>query len=202
MNKIDSPEERLLKHLRQAKLQNPGDRNLVSGSKNSVTVAFASSRANERSVFPLLDSFLVLISLCLAGYIGYIYLASQKKVVDFPQKSDAVTAFANEQIIVKQPRPFSVYEQKLSQRDIFESPLQSIRDRNNPSLPEPQTFGRTLKLVGIILDEEKEAVIEDLQDRQTYFLKTGDEIHSAVVQDIREGKVTLQYDEEIIELVQ
>ena len=49
------------------------------------------------------------------------------------------------------------------------------------------------RVVGIILDRDPQAVLQDRQQNRSVFVHKGDHVASFVVKDIREGKVVLSY---------
>ena len=63
-----------------------------------------------------------------------------------------------------------------------------------------QDWVKDLKLVGILLDGEPKAVIEDLKKNETLFLSPGQSLGNAVLQEIQEGKVVFVYQGQRVEL--
>lgn len=101
-----------------------------------------------------------------------------------------------------EPVPFEYYANKINKRDIFKPAFEQ---------GQPSTGGVTkstlselaanLRLAGIIVDKQPQAIIEDTKQKKTYFLSKGDFIGEIKVEDILESKVILSYGEEKIELI-
>ena len=53
-----------------------------------------------------------------------------------------------------------------------------------------------------MLDKTSEAIIEDMEAKQTFFLRKGERIKDAIVDEIQESKVILLYGDQRVELVQ
>lgn len=101
---------------------------------------------------------------------------------------------------IGEPQPFEYYSDIVKARDIFsleaENPAPVTSEDNTATVvPEKNITDMTssLKLVGIILSGEPEAVFENQQNQETVFLQKGARINEAVVEEIREGVVTLNY---------
>jgi hypothetical protein len=69
-------------------------------------------------------------------------------------------------------------------------------------LTELSIFKKNLKLVGVVLDGSPVVIIEDLKSKETLFMRKGDSVYGAVVDDIQEGKVIFSYQEQWVELTQ
>ena len=86
----------------------------------------------------------------------------------------------------------------MAQRDIFQAPWENPQEKG--AAPQQDDLQKKLKLVGIVLDEAPQAVVEDQETHETYFLFVGDEIGQARVEEIQEEKVILLLNEEKVEL--
>ena len=98
-------------------------------------------------------------------------------------------------------RSFDPYKQMLEGRDVFqapwEKPVQEVPASNVPA----GELAKQLKLVGILLDKDPKAIVEDLATHQTFFVSPGERIGNAVVGEIRQDKVILIFGQEKVELV-
>ena len=114
------------------------------------------------------------------------------------------------QISLTDQQGFYRYYNRISNRDIFESPwekpqppkpdLEPELEPVKPKivLPELQTL---VRIAGIVVDQENsQAIVEDLKGGETRFMHKGDIVHGARLVDIREDKVVFIYDEERVEL--
>ncbi|MEI8349280.1 MAG: hypothetical protein WCI77_03910 [Candidatus Omnitrophota bacterium] len=97
---------------------------------------------------------------------------------------------------------FSIYQEAVRKRDIFNPVTQNVLASNASGRPAQfQEATKDLSLVGIYWGETPEAMIEDTVAKKTYFLKRGDEIKGIKVKDILKDRVILQYRTEEIELM-
>jgi len=90
-------------------------------------------------------------------------------------------------------KPLSSYLDQLDSRDIFNT---SFYDAAPLAADPAETFQdptQNLKLVGVILDKNPQAIIEDSHNKQTFFVNKGDTVSDAVIEEIQEGKIILNY---------
>ena len=85
-------------------------------------------------------------------------------------------------------------------RDIFQAPWEKPAAAA-PAGSAAVELAKTLKVVGILLDAEPKAIIEDMVMKQTFFVSPGESIGNAVVSEIRQDKVILIFGQEKVELV-
>ena len=102
--------------------------------------------------------------------------------------------------------PYDVYEKSLSERSLFTTFAGEERETPPPppQNPNPQPIeglDKKIKLVGIVVDKEPQAIVEDLKERQTVFVSPGDRIGDAVVLEVNEDKVIFLYHDQRIEFV-
>ena len=97
-------------------------------------------------------------------------------------------------------RPFDSYKQMMEGRDVFQSPWERPVQAAPVSGASAAELTKQLKLVGILLDKDPKAVVEDLGTHQTFFVSPGERIGNAVVQEIRQDKVILIFGQEKVEL--
>lgn len=110
--------------------------------------------------------------------------------------------------ILPQPKLFTDYAQTFSQRDLFMSALQRAQAGtvtapapDAPPAPPVLDLAQNFKLVGIILDNDPKAVVEDVRNQRTLFLSHGDQLEGAVLKEIRDGKVIFMLNDQRLELV-
>jgi len=104
------------------------------------------------------------------------------------------------ELVLFKTRPFEVYAKGIETRDLF----QSLRDKLKPdakvmekALP---ALHKRIKLIGILLDQDSKAIVEDLKEKQTHFLSRGESVGTAFLEDIQEDKVIFMYNNERIEM--
>ena len=139
-----------------------------------------------------LNQVMVLIILVLAGYLLYIFISSQNKVDDFVVDKDS--SEVNEVASLKERRnkPYEYYAKEIEARDVFSRP-EPEKEEEKKIVPESVDLSKSLRLVGIVLGDIPEAIIEDIKSKKIFFLHQGDEILEGRVQSIKEGKVILDY---------
>ena len=122
---------------------------------------------------------------------------------EFSQTSEGVSP----KIILPEAKPFDNYADVIRSRDIFSiaQPGGKSLAENPNNIPQAsfattQDWIKNLKLVGILMDREPQAVIEDLQKNETVFLSHGQQLDEAVLEEIQEGKVIFLYQGHRIEL--
>ena len=199
-------EERLLKLIRK---KNPGSGSVALEEPHGETPSTAVFGAEELKKVRLPVGFLkiinlVLLVLCIGLLGSFIYRYLQLKnavlvstaALSVKTKEDSVLLEASAKTI----KPFEVYAKDIDSRDLFLSPWEKENPGDSAATGLGIDLGKDLKLVGIVLDKDPKAIIEDLRSNQTIFLSKGERIGEAVVSEIREDKVILIYNEEKVEL--
>lgn len=97
--------------------------------------------------------------------------------------------------------PLSAYLNAAAKRDIF-SPLSSSKAAQAEigAVAAAEAI-KDLSLVGIYWGEIPEAMIEDTEEKKTYFLKVGQHIRGLKVEAIFEDRIILEYDNQTVELM-
>ncbi|MFH1360899.1 MAG: hypothetical protein ABIJ41_07730 [Candidatus Omnitrophota bacterium] len=190
-----TPEERLLKHIRKQDAGKPVP-------KTKADAAEPGKSAKDRNLFPSMDRALILLSFLLAGYIGYQLLLDRKDINPLLAESKQDVPLQDVKILLPEAKPFSVYASEISQRNIFESPLERDKTQTPVTLSSKAELTKNLRLVGIVLAENSEAIIEDLETKNTVFLHIGESIRGAVLEEIQESKIIFTIEDEKVELAQ
>lgn len=97
--------------------------------------------------------------------------------------------------------PFSYYEGIIGKRDVFRTA--NAPEKSNKSLtvqPAPSELLQNYSLIGVVADENPQAIIEDKNSKQTYFLNKGQSLGQMKIEDIQEGKVILEANGQRLEL--
>lgn len=121
-------------------------------------------------------------------------------VVPQAQESPEAVAAAEEPTDLA-VQPFESYQRAMEGRDIFQAPWEKPVEDLPAAGGSASELSKQLKLVGILLDKDPKAILEDLATQQTFFLSPGERIGNAVVEEIREDKVILGFGKERVELV-
>lgn len=101
---------------------------------------------------------------------------------------------------VVEAKPFEFYAGKIEGRDVFEAPWEKPAPDSHAPADPALGLSKRLKVVGILLDEDPKAIIEDLETKQTFFLSPKERMGDIVVDEIREDKVIVIFNEEKVEL--
>ena len=150
----------------------------------------------------------ILLGLCVlfGGIIIYKLIFVKKNLTRLPVET---LGKAHEELpawSVPPAKSFGDYESSFSQRDLFDK----YQDRtaapessaSTPIAPQSVNELANLQLIGVWVDEVPQAVLQDTQTKETYFLIKGDTFKSAVVEDVQEGKITFNYQDKKIDILQ
>ena len=208
--KDNLPEEKLLRLIRKRRrpLRSEGkDSGAQTNREASTTLRdggiFKTVRRGQGDYLLLTNKILIILSsLSLVYLVGYKY-----QYIDHMKMpvSDAIEEAGwqvdrerhNENADLKS---FDHYKQAFQIKNLFQTVEVSepaVKERRVNADPQ---LTKDFKVVGIILDQSPQVVIQDLQTQQTYFLKEGDYLKEAVVEEIMESKVILSVDGELIEI--
>ena len=148
------------------------------------------------------------ILVVVAGFIFIFVVAKYGKTKPLAQQPASFESAVTENVPapeVSQPGfdtpEFDTYKPTMEGRDIFQSPWEKPVTAVPASNTSAAELAKQLKLVGILLDKDPKAIVEDLATQQTFFASPGDKIGNAVVSEIREDKVILIFGQEKVELV-
>ena len=194
-------EEKLLKIIR--KKDNP----LYSNSKPKEASSKDDKSGEHKSKGDLLgfaNIILIIGSIGTFCFLGYKYYIFQKKGMPLPsvrggvaleRKGFDIDVFENKE-------PISYYEEVVSRRDIFQAPWEKDKKSVVKKVEEAPVIGSKLRLVGVLLDDNPTAIIEDLKKNKTFFMSIGDIIDGAVLEEIQEGKAIFLQNSDRIEITQ
>ena len=204
MKKEVSSEEKLLNLIRK---KNPADKkeSVPKETKADLDVSLPSVRElpDFRKLF--VQIFLVFCLACTI-YIGsnYFLLKEPPEVAVVPSSDDREDIVAADEVL-PEPKPFTEYAEIIGKRDIFTSPFQRMpqESSNASEVPPAPAFdlSQNFKVVGIILDKDPKAVIEDVRNRRTLFLSYGDKLEGGTLEEIRDGKVIFLFNGQRVELM-
>lgn len=197
-----SPEEKLLNLIR--------DRKEGGGEKKKASPLENKKKPKTRkiiSIHPGLKSILIFIVILLFGLMVYEsgLKVKEEDTVDFRGPRERVKKITGEEPLIL--KPYSYYSQAIEGKSLF-SPL-VIEEKTATAIAKGEKIekieelAKSYRLKGIILGESGErpkAFIEDSQAHRTFTVTIGDSIGKLQVKDIKEGRVTLSYEEETYEL--
>jgi len=205
-----TPEERLLRLIRQkTKRQDKASSLQDIQPKIATSAAYKfpirldkirnlSQRLFKFFSFRRINVALIILIILSIGY-SLLELLTPERSLDqkeliLSKREDDVD---KEPITVSSLKPYSYYFQQINKRDIFNADFLSSTSTD----PLLENSFNSLTLVGIVLDEIPQAIIEDKKDKKSYFLNKGDYVGEVKIEDILEGKVIISYEDEEFELV-
>lgn len=150
---------------------------------------------------------LVLISLIFIIYNSLKVFSIRSENSSFipSEERDEGEGLTFEKIVIPEPLSFNEYTQSIAFKDIFKSVYvrdQKVEeDQQSKSAPAVDLI-KDYRLVGILLSQKPQVVIEDLKNKETLFLNKGDRISGAVLDKVEEGKVIFIYNNQSIEMNQ
>lgn len=188
-----SPEEKLLRLIREEKKTTPAiPLPHLSGSEPKSIV-------KQNNFAPLLRinwnySFInklipkIFIASCIYLLITFIYPHLALKKINLPPAESGKTngpALPQKEKI----KPFEFYSQAAGQRQIFEAA--TAQEIIVPAIKGEAESIKDISLVGVISDENPQAIIEDKKTQKTYTVSKGQSVGDFQIEDIQEGKVIL-----------
>ena len=138
---------------------------------------------------------------CFMGYKYYIFkekgmlLSGVEESVALERKDFDIDVFENRE-------PISYYEGVISKRNIFQAPWDKEKKEVVKKAEEVVSLARMIKLIGVLLDDNPTAIIENIKERKTLFMSIGDQINGAVLDEIHEGKIIFLQNSVRIEITQ
>ncbi len=147
------------------------------------------------------NQFLVVLCLGITIYLVADHFKEEKQNVLIPEERKRVEE-ALPQIIERariEVKPFEVYKDTISQRDVFLAPWEKSEIPTGGVGESAQEFKRQYKLVGIVMDQQPKAILEDSKTQISLFVIRGEKIGEGVVEEIQEGKVVVSLGGEKIE---
>jgi hypothetical protein len=211
MQKDINPEERLLRLIRNKNKEGSGSTSAVSQTSLSDKSKYISKLFQKQilqrlakdffqNIFSLKKLKLFLISLIII-FLGYgvfeLFFFREGSVEHLKSAGKIDLKPEIKEVPLPQPSSFDYYANKMNKRDIFTPSFVQEQSVQSPY----QAQIANLRLTGIVVDKQPQAIIEDTKLKKTYFLYKGDYIADMRVEEISESKVILSYSGERFELV-
>lgn len=152
------------------------------------------------------NRLMVAVTFGALAYGAWLYITIEQRSLPLPvdgrNKDSSVEMPATDP--KKSSKDFDSYAQIFEERDVFQAPWENPEGEVVASAVASiqSDLIKQLTLVGIVLDKNPQAIIEDKKTRQTFFVRVGESVNGAVVTAIEEGKVIFKINEEKVELVQ
>lgn len=144
-----------------------------------------------------------ILIIVIAGFLGYglirYFSEDQRTVVSWPDQGIVSNASSTPALGLVEPKPLGVYEEAILARDLFQ-PFDYVQADTKALEKALPALHQRIKVIGILLDKDSKAIVEDLNDQQTHFLSKGESIGTARLEDIKEDKVIFMYNNERVEM--
>lgn len=210
MSKNLSPEERLLhlirRHDKPEAENKPAPPPQAAVLENPVRILPEEAKAKKRFRlsfnFGVFNFLLVLGAIILVGYLGLeiFKLKEEKITLSLPRPSSLEEDKKEEE---PPEKPYAYYSKEIGQKELFKTSI--LQGEEKPTAAAGSStladLSANLTLLGIVLDDRAQAIIQDKKTQKSYFLYKGNSIGEIKVEDILESKVILSYQGEKIELV-
>ena len=188
------PEDRLLRLIKGEKKEREGSDRL----KRVLSILKMKPVVSINQILPVIISALLI-------YTAYIWIrpgTSEEILIPSPRVIDSRvinSGVASLKSADKKLKPSSFYSSMVKKRNLFKQLA-----ANPVILPEVKVDMRKLvkdlKLIGIVLDEGTQAIIENRKTRSVLYLNEGGAVGELKVSRISESSVTLSYGTETIDL--
>ena len=199
-----SSEERLLKLIKgQYKKKVTKKETAIAAKKKTKLAASVSSFRAERfgsAFFRQFNLILLLVLISALAYLGYEFIRPRNNFSI--SKIDKKAAPALNQSPKKTALPYiedySVYSKAIGAKKLFSvSQSQKAKRPQAPAMDVSKRFS----LVGIIAGDNLQAIIEDKDTSKTYYLYEQDSFNGVIVEEIKKGRVILDYNGESLALI-
>ena len=134
------------------------------------------------------EGLALLVISCVYLLSAFVYPSFGLKKIKLPQV--AVEKITRENTIGDKERikPYSFYQEAVSQRSIFAS--NAATEATSTLVAEVDSI-TDISLLGIIADNNPQAIIEDKKAQKTYYMSRGEYVGGFQVEDIKDGMIVL-----------
>lgn len=204
--KTSTSEEKLLKLIRKKDNSQIYDNKLANGKNNVQDKKDGDVKKARHNInfLKICNRLLVAGAVVISCYIAFRYFIFNKNEILLAQESIEITKSieGNDVNLFEEKKPFSYYKETIASRNIFQAPWEKLKEDIGDIVEEVPSIKKKLKLVGVLLDNNPMAIVEDLKTKQTLFVFKGDKVGGALLEEIHEGKVIFLYENERVEIVQ
>lgn len=160
--------------------------------------------SEKRGSASILDAGNQILIIVVAGLLGYVvikFFSPQQVLLDSTlERSAGDQEIAARDIAASAVKPFKIYEKGIKARGLFEPLKSSLKPDLRALQKALPALHKRIRLIGILMDSDPKAIVEDLKEKQTHFLSKGENLGAVFLEDIREDKVIFKYDNERIEM--
>ena len=201
-----SSEEKLLKLIRRKDQHGkPTAEKEVDKGKAASQGSFLSGlKISDQDWLTRINNVLMLV-VCISAvyFFAKTFWINQKQAdeLSFEDKGAIVEPVTQNNLAVEQ-KPLDYYLSIVEKRNIFNTSFEPAAAKKEamPTQAIQEDPRNSLRLVGIVMDQKPQAIIEDSQSKETFFLFKGDKINEVLIEDIFENKVVLSYGGQRFEL--
>lgn len=149
---------------------------------------------------------LIMLIVVSFGYLvfTFIYPLLWQDRLEFIKSEDGVRGPEESQALTRnEPQSYEFYLEAARNRKIFSAPaVAQAQASQGPTAVgvEGQEAIKDISLLGVISGDNPQAIIEDKKSQKTYYVTNGQFIGEFQVKDIQEGKVSLNYKGQGLEL--
>ena len=188
MTKENLPEEKLLKLIR---IKRPDKDKQKTQALPKVWKKF-----EFKHILNFVNVLLAVAALFLVGFLVYcLFFGVEQKERATPEPVSSLKTEPT-QGAMEEKKPFDYYKAQFLKRDLFERPLDQVAANASVDLT------KRYKLVGIVLGDIPEAIIEDSSTKSTMFVHPGEKLDTVEVKTIEEGRIIFLQEGLEIELKQ
>lgn len=199
------PEERLLNLIRgKHKKEKPKKEKSQEGApvlSGIIKNIFIDNRIMSVSILKPLNQILwaVFILVVIWLIISFTQGANEKKLEAVKKTAAADTAdkAAQDTAPAQEVKDFSQYSRDIQGKSLFTAPF-AVAGPARPVID----LSKQYTLAGIIDGPDPQAIIEDLASHKYYYLKKGELVNGALVEEVGQGKVKLSYEGQEAVLIQ
>jgi len=208
MDKPLTSEEKLLKHIRKKDRISQNKSEQVSHPKGlSSSKKIQLSTVNEKKTglkwLKIVNQLLIVGVIGLVAFNIYRFLESDQGALP----KSLITQFKNNQkeadidLASDEQKPFDSYKSAFEQQNIFQMPWEKPKKKVKEEVPKAAVdISSEYQLMGIVLDKNPQAIIQDIKQKQTHFLSQGEKLGEAVLKKIYEDRVLFEINGEEAEL--
>jgi len=203
MEKEATSEEKLLRLLRKKKSISSAP---LPEEKRTAAVGVIESKDTKARIDLLkwINRLLFVICLVIIAYIVNSYVLTKGSASLFlTQEIQPKVKEKDVRVSTKEDaQTFDFYAQTIHRRNLFLPPWEKDQGENKVAEASNSDLEKDIRLVGIVLDKNPKAIVEDVKSEDTSFLSIGDEIRGAKLIEVLEGKAIFDYNGQKVEIIQ
>ncbi|MDD2752232.1 MAG: type II secretion system protein N [Candidatus Omnitrophica bacterium] len=190
-----SPEEKLLRLIKGDK-NKPVEKKDIPAPKVSVTTQRFKIDLQAKDLIALFSGKIkfVLIAVSLVYLIAsFVYPLVSSKNINLPVISAKAVKEEQTVGIKKESKPFEYYLKDVVGRQIFGDLSEGQEGPGAAAVAAEADSIKDINLLGVVLGDNPQAIIEDKKSQKTIYVNRGQFIGQFQVEEIKEGKVILNY---------